>query len=99
MHPLFGVILVSVALVYLTILAFQVCKQRNNGGQQFESTDDSGYTDLSCSDSSKLLQRHDLEQLTDSNTVPNTCSYNESQLQTPCQSVTSMENRSATNLH
>ena len=62
----------------------------------FERTDDSAYTNLSESDSNRILGRHDLEYVSGSNKTPNTWSYSESQLQTPCQSVDSKEPLSAT---
>ena len=80
MHTVLGVILVSIALAYLTVLTIQICKRRgaNEDSYAFECTDKSGYTDLSESDSDRILRRHDLEFVSESNTVPNTWSYTES---------------------
>ena len=93
MHTVLGVILVSIALAYLTVLTIQICKRRgaNEDSYAFECTDKSGYTDLSESDSDRILRRHDLEFVSESNTVPNTWSYTESQLQMPNQSIDSKE--------
>ena len=93
MHTLLGVILVTLALVYLSVLTIQVCKRRgsNEDSCAYECTDQSGYTDLSESDSERILRRHDLLFVSESNTVPNTWSYTESQLQMPNQSIDSRE--------
>ena len=84
--PVFGLILIGIAALYLIVLAIQVVKARSRRERhQFES--DSEYTDMSVSDS-RGLYRRDLEQL---DSVPNTCSYTESQMYTPNHSVYSVE--------
>lgn len=66
--------------MYLIVLSVQVCKARGRRGR-YEYTDSSEYTDLSAADSE--LHRARLEFIS----VPNTCSYADSQLHTPDQSV------------
>ena len=54
-HPVIGVVLVCVALVYLVVLTVQVFKKndRSNDSQEFECVNDSEYyTELSYTDGS-----------------------------------------------
>jgi len=87
-NPLFAYIVIGIAFFYLIVLIFQVAKARNRRRAEFEYTDSSEYSDLEASDSSRHLCRRDLEPY---DSVPNTCSYDESQMITPKLSVYSVE--------
>ena len=84
--PLLGFILVGVAVLYLIVLIYQVVKSRNNA--QYEYTNSSDYSDLSISDSEGGRRRRRRDSY---DSVPNTCSYMESQLYTPNESLLSVD--------
>ena len=71
MSPIFGISLVVVALIYLVVIIYQVYKARLDRSRLFEYSNSSEYSDLSASDSERGRDYT-------SNSVPNTCSYNES---------------------
>ena len=77
--------MISVGVLYLSILIYQVFKSQEQRRLN-QYSDSSEFTDLSESD-----RRRADEEDSDYNSLPNTCSYIESQLYTPNQSVHSAE--------
>lgn len=66
-NPVFGIVLITVALIYLIVLSIQVYKARNRT-QFLDYSESSEYTDLSGSES----------YLHENQSVGHTCSYQES---------------------